>query len=107
MTGQQCSLIRCGRVPARNAMAFDPAADFNLGRQARTRIEPFAFDAASRMNLVHSTFNGAPERWDAVIGVMHGLRMRSATMTRTVADRCAGQAVAPGSEFVLTQGGMS
>jgi hypothetical protein len=38
---------------------------------------------------------------------MHGLRMRSVTMTRTVADRCAGQAVAPGSEFVLTQGGMS
>lgn len=106
MTSQRRCLVSCGRVSHRNAIPFDPGADFNPGTQARTRIEQFAFNYSTLLNALHLAFNGEPERLDAAIGMMYDLRVLSAAMMQTVADPRTGQTVGPSFEFVHTQGGM-
>lgn len=100
---------------------FDPAgvrplkpnckiADFQVGSQARTRIERFAYDYSSLLNALHDTFNGHPGRLDTAIGVMFDLRMDAAALMQTPVGRRRGETeltVGPSFEYVKTQGGIS
>jgi len=81
-------------------------ADFQLGTQARTRIERFAYSYSSLLNALHQTFNGDPDKLDSAIGMMYDLRVQAAALIQTDVEDGSGMTVGPSFEFVDTQGGM-
>ena len=79
---------------------------FQVGTQARTRIEQFAYSYSSLLNALHKTFNGHPNNIDTAIGLMYSLKMEAVALMQTDVPGGNGLTVGPSYEYTNVQGGM-
>ena len=96
---------------AGDPIPFDPAdvypmkpnpkiADFALGSQARTRIEEFSYAYSSLLNVLHATFNGAPDRMKAAIALMYELKLIAVSLMQTSAGDGSTMTAGPSYEYI-------
>jgi hypothetical protein len=81
-------------------------ADYADGSQAKTRITQFAYSYSNMLNALHDVFNGNPDKLDAAVGLMYGLRTSAASLMQTPDPTKPGLNVGPSFEYVQLQGGM-
>jgi len=82
-------------------------ADYPDGSPAKTRITQFAYGYSSMLNALHDVFNGKPDKLDAAVGLMYGLRTSAASLMQTPDPTKPGFNVGPSFEYVQLQSGQA
>jgi rubrerythrin len=100
-----------GFVYGGDPIPFDPAevypmkpnpklADFAPDTQARDRAQEFDLAYSSLLNVLHTAFNGHPDRINAAIGLMYELKMIAVSLMQTPIGTGSTLTAGPTFEYV-------
>jgi hypothetical protein len=77
--------------------------DYAPGSQAELRSNTFSYGYSCLLNALHESFNGAPQKIDAAMGLMYQLRLQAQTLMSTPVKPGSSETAGPVYRYVTSQ----